>query len=83
MQALLTLLEIPAGRVKRLTESFLKIVAIATVADVVPLVGENRVIVTHGLSGLTDTSNLGLRSLQVLNDFEALALANQILAKGC
>ncbi len=70
VQALLSLLDIPAGRVKRLTESFLKIVAIATVADVVPLVGENRVIVTHGLSGLTDTSNLGLRSLLGVAGFQ-------------
>ncbi len=71
VQALLKLLEIPPGRVRRLTESFLKIVAIATVADVVPLVGENRVIVTHGLSGLTDTSNVGLRSLLEIAGFQA------------
>ena len=74
VQALLRLMEIPAARVKRLTESFLKIVAIATVADVVPLVGENRTIVKHGLSGLTDTSNIGLRSLLEVAGFEAGAV---------
>lgn len=63
VQALLTLMELAPARIRRLTESFLKIVAIATVADVVPLVGENRVIVKHGLGRLTDTSNLGLKSL--------------------
>ncbi len=71
LQALLALMEIPAGRVRRLTESFLKIVAIATVADVVPLTGENRVIVKHGLNGLTDTSNVGLRSLLEVAGFQA------------
>ena len=44
-------------------ESFLKLVAIATVADVVPLTGENRIIVTHGLRGLDKVRNPGLRAL--------------------
>ncbi len=44
-------------------ESFLKMAAIATVADVVPLTGENRVIVKRGLAGLARVNNLGLRAL--------------------
>jgi len=43
--------------------SFLKLVAIGTVADVVPLSGENRIIVKHGLEGLSMVKNLGLREL--------------------
>ena len=39
-----------AGRA-RLVPSFLKIVAIATIADAVPLLGENRVLVSLGLEG--------------------------------
>jgi single-stranded-DNA-specific exonuclease len=62
-QALLTAMGWPADRVRRLTESFLKLVAIATVADVVPLSGENRVMVKHGLDGLRDVRNIGLRAL--------------------
>jgi single-stranded-DNA-specific exonuclease len=49
VQALLDRLGWPADRVQRMTESFLKLVALATVADVVPLTGENRVIVRRGL----------------------------------
>jgi single-stranded-DNA-specific exonuclease len=45
------------------TESLLKIAAIGTVADVAPLIGENRVIARLGLDGLADTRNLGLRTL--------------------
>jgi single-stranded-DNA-specific exonuclease len=52
----------PARRV-RFIDSLLKIVAIATVADVVPLTGENRVIVKRGLEGLRDVRNPGLRAL--------------------
>lgn len=53
----------PAARLHRVLESFLKLVAIATVADIVPLTGENRVIVKHGLNGLGDVRNPGLRAL--------------------
>src|SRR5215472_9970473 len=38
-------------------------VAIATVADVVPLTGENRTLVKHGLGGLRSVRNPGLRAL--------------------
>jgi len=55
------------GRVQapspRLLESYLRIVAIGTIADVVPLVGENRVIARLGLAGLADARNAGLRAL--------------------
>ena len=46
-----------------LLRHFLKLVAIGTVADSVPLTGENRVIVRLGLEGLAKPHNLGLRSL--------------------
>jgi single-stranded-DNA-specific exonuclease len=52
-----------ADRVRRVCESLLKIAAIATVADVVPLTGENRIIVKHGLEGLRSVRNAGLRAL--------------------
>jgi single-stranded-DNA-specific exonuclease len=51
------------GRREKLIDSFLKMAAIATVADVVPLTGENRVIVKRGLDGLNRVSNPGLRAL--------------------
>jgi single-stranded-DNA-specific exonuclease len=63
VQALLGSLDWPAEKLRRMTESFLKLVAIATVADVVPLTGENRVIVKHGLEGLVEVRNPGLRAL--------------------
>ncbi|MBC8166388.1 MAG: single-stranded-DNA-specific exonuclease RecJ [Bryobacteraceae bacterium] len=63
VQALMLALGWPAERRARLLDSFLKLVAIATVADVVPLTGENRVIVRRGLDGLADVRNPGLRAL--------------------
>jgi single-stranded-DNA-specific exonuclease len=63
VQALLGQMDWPAAKLRRVLESFLKLVAIGTVADVVPLTGENRIIVKHGLSGLHDVRNPGLRAL--------------------
>ena len=48
---------------RRLVSSFLKIVAIATIADAVPLVGENRVFAKLGLDGLRKPVNAGLKAL--------------------
>ncbi len=42
---------------------FLKVVAIGTVADMVPLTGENRIFVKLGLSSLSRARNLGLQAL--------------------
>ena len=46
-----------------LLRSFVKLAAIGTVADVVPLVGENRALVSLGLRALTTVRNPGLRAL--------------------
>ena len=62
-EALLTTLAWEPRRRERLLDSLLKLAAIATVADVVPLVGENRVIVKRGLEGLRHVVNPGLRAL--------------------
>jgi single-stranded-DNA-specific exonuclease len=67
VHALLATLGWPAEKLARVMKSFLKLVAIATVADVVPLVGENRVIVKHGLEGLNRAKNPGLRALLELS----------------
>ncbi len=48
---------------KMSVDSLLKIAAIGTVADVAPLVGENRTITSLGLAGLADVRNPGLRAL--------------------
>lgn len=44
-------------------EQYSDLAAIATIGDVVPLTGENRLIVRHGLHYLENTENLGLRAL--------------------
>jgi single-stranded-DNA-specific exonuclease len=48
---------------ERLLQSFLKVVAIGTIADVVPLVGENRVIARFGLEALRQPAQAGLAAL--------------------
>lgn len=63
IQALLKRSGMTQSRQAALLASFLKIAALATVADIVPLTGENRVIVRNGLSGLRNVRNAGLRAL--------------------
>jgi single-stranded-DNA-specific exonuclease len=47
----------------RLLMSFMKVVAIATIADAVPLTGENRVFASLGLDALRKAVNPGLKAL--------------------
>ncbi len=71
--------------------NYLDIVTVGTIADVVPLEGENRTIVSIGLQKLQDTQNIGLKALihaSGLNDKEltsysvAFLLAPRINAAG-
>ena len=59
VQALVPALGLPAS----LPFHLLDYVALATVADVVPLTGENRILVRHGLRLLNETRWVGLRAL--------------------
>lgn len=60
-------LALALARALRENENFiwgmLDLVALATVADVAPLRGENRVFVRYGLKMLADTQNIGMRAL--------------------
>lgn len=51
------------GNYDLVLEQYADLVAIGTIADVVPLVGENRTIVKYGLELLKNTENYGLLSL--------------------
>ena len=51
------------GNYDLVLEQYADLVAIGTIADVVPLVGENRTIVKYGLQLLKNTENYGLLAL--------------------
>jgi single-stranded-DNA-specific exonuclease len=56
-------MEIAAGRSRETLRFGLDLVALGTIADLVPVTGENRVLVRHGLQVLARTRNPGLRAL--------------------
>ena len=49
--------------IAELCRKYADIAALGTVADVMPIIGENRIIVKIGLKMLSNTSNAGLRAL--------------------
>jgi single-stranded-DNA-specific exonuclease len=51
------------GKNENFIWGMLDLVALATVADVAPLRGENRVFVRYGLKMLAETENIGMRAL--------------------
>lgn len=69
-----------SGRVSETVRKFLldavALVALGTIADVVPLLGENRVLARYGLQALPRSSNLGVQAL-----LEVSALAGKTLTE--
>ncbi|MEW5813947.1 MAG: single-stranded-DNA-specific exonuclease RecJ [Spirochaetota bacterium] len=52
-------------RISRDFQSTLDLVALGTIADLMPLINENRILVKQGLAALNDTSREGLKTLIV------------------
>ena len=65
---------LPENDRDRLLKSFTKVVAIATIADAVPLTGENRVFAKLGLEGLRSPVNPGLKALLEVAQLSGRAL---------
>src|SRR5947209_6169255 len=61
------------------TEDDLELVALATVADLMPLHGENRRLVRDGLRAMSNTTRLGLRALMTVSRTDPSALDAQAL----
>lgn len=70
--------DLAAGQEKWL----LDLVALGTICDVVPLVGENRALVYYGLSVLKKTRRPGLRALMAVAGVEAADLTSRSVAFG-
>jgi single-stranded-DNA-specific exonuclease len=74
VQALVPALGLP----EQLPMHLLDYVALATVADVVPLVDENRILVRHGLKLLRDSRWVGLRALLASSGVTGYPKAGQV-----
>lgn len=52
---------------KKVENKYLTFAAVATIGDIVPLVGENRTIVKNGMKNIKEVDNYGLRALIEVN----------------
>lgn len=64
----------------RFIRKFLDLVALGTVGDVVPLLGENRAIVKHGLELISTSKKVGLRTMLRSTSLDTRALTAYHLA---
>jgi single-stranded-DNA-specific exonuclease len=69
-----------AGRPLRELAEDLDLVALATIADVVPLLGENRTLAAAGLRRLAGTAKPGLRALMAVSGVAAGAVNERAVA---
>ena len=70
----LLLEELAPAKKEETLQTLLPFCALATVCDVMPLLDENRILVREGLKRAADTSNIGLRSLLIVNGLEGKPL---------
>jgi len=62
------------GREADAWTDYLDLACLGTVADIVPLAGENRIIVKYGLAFLAQTESLGIKSLMGISGTKAESL---------
>jgi len=72
--ALLLVAAMNDGDTQMAMEQFGDLATVATIADVVPLTGENRFLVRRGLEYLENTERAGLRALRKVSGLEGKAL---------
>ncbi len=77
---LIRALEGPEADDGALLENYADLVAVGTVADVVPLVGENRALVQEGLRMLSHTDRIGMQALLERAGMEGKALTSESVA---
>lgn len=49
---------------------FVDLIAVGTVADMVPLIGENRILVSYGLRKISENTNVGIKALLKVSGIE-------------
>jgi single-stranded-DNA-specific exonuclease len=78
--ALLKAMHVDPDKGRAFLRSVLDLVAIGTVADIAPLVGENRIFVTHGLKRMRETPSERLRAMYSVWGIEPTILTAQTIS---
>lgn len=61
-------------------ERYLDLVALGTIADLVPLRGENRILVKAGLGALSEGKRIGIKALKRVSGFEERPVSSGIVS---
>jgi single-stranded-DNA-specific exonuclease len=78
VHALLKTREIEGADPRELLKETLDLVAVGTIADIVPLVDENRLLVRHGLRRLPESKNHGLQALMKVTGMNGRATSSDV-----
>jgi single-stranded-DNA-specific exonuclease len=70
----------PSDAVRSAYREALQLVALGTIADVVPMTGENRILVSHGLRGLSRSRWAGIQALKALAGLTAPTVSSTDVA---
>jgi len=63
---------------KNLRKDFLELVALGTIADMMPKTGENEILIAEGLSSLESSWRPGIQALLALEPFKSLTLIQRV-----
>ena len=65
----------------KILREYADLVAIGTIADVMPIVGENRIIVKYGLKMIENTKRIGLESLIAMSTVKAEKMSRESIKR--
>ncbi len=68
--------------IESMLDYYAELVTIGTVADVMPMSGENRIIVKRGLAKFSETENIGLRALMEAAGVSGRTVTSETIAFG-
>jgi len=81
LQALIKTPMFATEEVEKELQDYLDLVCVSTAADIVPLTGENRILVYHGLKKLNENPSLGFKAMKKMSGITKPMVINDVVFK--